>query len=92
MPLEPRALRPRLQTAKVIHQVPDFRRGKPLGIAFHIGRGAFRDRRKDLLLQRSGLLVLRFLADDVIERLEVVSETILDNIAYRRHSAEEHGS
>lgn len=35
-----------------------------------------RDRRKDLALQRGGFLVLRFLADDVVVRLETVLATI----------------
>lgn len=35
-----------------------------------------RDRRKDLLLQKAGYLVLRFLAEDVIERIDIVLETI----------------
>lgn len=36
-----------------------------------------RDRRKDLLLQQHGYLVLRFLADDVGKRLDAVIDTIL---------------
>jgi very-short-patch-repair endonuclease len=35
-----------------------------------------RDRRKDLELQKSGYLVVRFLADDVVARLETVLDTI----------------
>jgi len=35
-----------------------------------------RDRRKDLELQKSGYLVVRILADDVVARLETVLETI----------------
>ena len=37
-----------------------------------------RDRRKDLLLQNAGYLVLRFLAEDVVERIDTVIETILN--------------
>jgi very-short-patch-repair endonuclease len=36
-----------------------------------------RDRRKDLLLQENGYFVLRFLAEDVGKRLDVVLDTIL---------------
>lgn len=36
-----------------------------------------RDRRKDLLLQENGYIVLRFLAEDVGKRLDVVLDTIL---------------
>lgn len=35
------------------------------------------DRRKDLLLQEHGYMVLRFLAEDVSKRLDVVLDTIL---------------
>lgn len=35
-----------------------------------------RDRRKDLLLQEAGYLVVRFLAEDVIERLDAVMDTL----------------
>jgi hypothetical protein len=43
-----------------------------------------RDRRKDVELQRQGYLVLRFLADDVVARLEEILETILNAITFRR--------
>ena len=43
-----------------------------------------RDRRKDLELQRQGFLVLRFLADDVVERLEEILATIRDAVTHRR--------
>ena len=36
-----------------------------------------RDRRKDLLLQKAGYLVLRFLAEDVVEKADAVLGTIL---------------
>jgi very-short-patch-repair endonuclease len=49
-----------------------------------------RDRRKDWQLQRHGYLVLRFLADDVVERLEEILNTILAAIEFRRqHSHSE---
>jgi hypothetical protein len=38
--------------------------------------GFRRDRRKDVLLQQHGYLVLRFLADDVVSRLETILDTI----------------
>ncbi len=42
-----------------------------------------RDRRKDMLLQENGYLVLRFLADDVGKRLDAVLNAILRAIAHR---------
>ncbi len=42
-----------------------------------------RDRRKDLLLQENGYLVLRFLADDLGKRLDAVLDTILRALAHR---------
>ena len=44
-----------------------------------------RDRRKDLELQKRGYLVLRILADDVVERLEELLETAQSAVAYCRH-------
>ena len=44
--------------------------------------GYRRDRQKDLLLQRQGFLVLRFLADDVVSGLETILETILTSLAW----------
>ncbi|MCP3098065.1 endonuclease domain-containing protein [Myxococcus sp. K15C18031901] len=46
-----------------------------------------RDRRKDLDLQRAGYWVARFLADDVVARLEVIRETVESMIAARRREA-----
>ena len=46
-----------------------------------------RDRRKDALLQRQGFLVLRFLAADVVERLEEILEEIRRTVAFRRATA-----
>ena len=43
-----------------------------------------RDRRKDWLLQRHGCVVLRFLATDVLERLEEILATVLEAVAWRR--------
>jgi very-short-patch-repair endonuclease len=45
-----------------------------------------RDRRKDLALQQHGYLVLRFLADDVVGRLEEIRDTILRAVALRREA------
>jgi len=45
--------------------------------------GYRRDRRKDLLLQQHGFLVLRFLADDVVARLEKILDTILASLQWR---------
>jgi hypothetical protein len=42
-----------------------------------------RDRRKDVELQRRGYLVLRFLAEDVVVRLEEILDTILTAMAFR---------
>ena len=43
-----------------------------------------RDRRKDALLQENGYLVLRFLAEDVGERLDEILDAILRAIENRR--------
>jgi very-short-patch-repair endonuclease len=43
-----------------------------------------RDRRKDMLLQENGYLVLRFLAEDVGKRLDDVLDAILRALANRR--------
>jgi superfamily II DNA or RNA helicase/very-short-patch-repair endonuclease len=43
-----------------------------------------RDRRKDLLLQENGYLVLRFLAEDVGKELDVVLDAILRALSHRR--------
>ncbi len=45
-----------------------------------------RDRRKDLLLQENGYLVLRFLAEDVGKRLDAVLDAILRAMAHRRQT------
>ena len=51
-----------------------------------------RDRRKDWELQRHGYLVLRFLSEDVVERLEEILDTILAAVACRRASPPERES
>src|SRR5207237_8862219 len=43
-----------------------------------------RDRRKDQLLQESGYLVLRFLADDLGKELDTVLDAILRSLSSRR--------
>ena len=43
-----------------------------------------RDRRKDLLLQHHGYLVLRFLAEDVVPELDTVLQTVLTAVGVRR--------
>ena len=43
-----------------------------------------RDRRKDVLLQENGYFVLRFLAEDVGQRLDAVLDAILRTLAHRR--------
>jgi very-short-patch-repair endonuclease len=43
-----------------------------------------RDRRKDLLLQENGYLVLRFLAGDLGKRLDTVLDTILRALAHQQ--------
>jgi len=45
-----------------------------------------RDRRKDQLLQESGYLVLRFLAEDVGKDLDLVLDAILRSLSHRRTS------
>lgn len=45
-----------------------------------------RDRRKDLLLQTQGLLVLRFLAEDVMRDPRDAVSTVVQALAYRRSS------
>jgi very-short-patch-repair endonuclease len=43
-----------------------------------------RDRRKDILLQENGYLVLRFLAEDVGKRLDEVLDAILRALSHQR--------
>ena len=42
-----------------------------------------KDRQKDVLLQQQGFLVLRFLADDVVAKLETILDTILTSLHWR---------
>jgi very-short-patch-repair endonuclease len=49
-----------------------------------LGERAYRrDRRKDQLLQESGYLVLRFLAEDVGKELDLVLDAILRSLTSR---------
>jgi hypothetical protein len=43
-----------------------------------------RDRRKDRLMQQHGYLVLRFLAQDVVERMEDVLDDVVAAVRFRR--------
>jgi very-short-patch-repair endonuclease len=54
--------------------------------AQHLGDPAAyrRDRMKDILLQEQGYRVLRFLAEDVVQRLDRVLDTVLRVIARRK--------
>jgi very-short-patch-repair endonuclease len=45
-----------------------------------------RDRRKDALLQEHGYFVLRFLAEDLSQRLDHVLDTIIAALAFRRRA------
>jgi superfamily II DNA or RNA helicase/very-short-patch-repair endonuclease len=52
----------------------------------HLAVEAYRqDRRKDYLLQESGYLVLRFLAEDLAKHLDEVLDAILRALAHRRN-------
>ena len=46
-----------------------------------------RDRRKDQLLQESGYLVLRFLAEDVGKELDTVLDGILRALGHRKSAS-----
>ncbi|OWK39168.1 hypothetical protein FRUB_06250 [Fimbriiglobus ruber] len=55
------------------------------GQHYHLTQPQYRrDRRKDWLYQQHGYLVLRFLAEDVVEDLENILTTILTAVALRR--------
>ena len=57
------------------------------GIQHLATKDAYRsDRKKDLLLQEHGYTVLRFLAEDVSKRLDVVLDAILRVLHNRSHS------
>jgi very-short-patch-repair endonuclease len=49
-----------------------------------------RDRRKDLLLQENGYIVLRFLALDVARRLDMVLDTISRALSHRKNDVGTH--
>ena len=54
------------------------------GIQHLASKDAYRrDRRKDLLLQQNGYIVLRFLAEDVSKNLDMVLDTILRILSKR---------
>ncbi len=63
------------------------------GSYFHLREPAAyrRDRKKDWEYQRRGYLVLRFLSEDVVERLEEILDTILAAVEYRRSPSQERG-
>jgi hypothetical protein len=63
------------------------------GSYFHLRDPAAyrRDRRKDWELQRRGYLVLRFLSEDVVERLEEILDTILAAVELRRSLTTDRG-
>jgi hypothetical protein len=48
-----------------------------------------RDRRKDLEMQKLGIVVLRFLSDDVVSQLEPILATIDETIAFQRSRREQ---
>lgn len=48
-----------------------------------------RDRRKDALLQESGIHILRFLADDLSKHLDATLDAVLRAVAHRRRSSEQ---
>lgn len=51
---------------------------------YHLNQLQYRrDRRKDWLYQQHGYLVLRFLAEDVVDDLETILNTILEAVAFR---------
>jgi hypothetical protein len=54
------------------------------GGRYHLNPEQYRrDRRKDWLYQRHGYLVLRFLAEDVVDELETILNAILEAVALR---------
>ena len=48
-----------------------------------------RDRRKDVLLQENGYIILRFLTDDVSKHLDLVLDTILRTLSHRNTSSQQ---
>jgi very-short-patch-repair endonuclease len=59
---------------------------------FHDPEAFRRDRRKDVVLQKQGYLVVRVLAEDVVERLEEVMGTIFEAVVFRRAAASDRGA
>jgi hypothetical protein len=54
---------------------------------YHLNADQYRrDRRKDWLYQRHGYLVLRFLAEDVVDDLEAILNTIVEAVSLRLSS------
>ena len=54
------------------------------GRYFHLKEDAYRrDRRKDWLYQLHGYLVVRFLAEDVVDKLDLIVQTIIEAVHYR---------
>ncbi len=50
-----------------------------------------KDRVKDLMLQKNGYMVIRFMASDVVEKLSVVLDTILETLKFRKLPAKDGG-
>ena len=48
-----------------------------------------RDRRKDVLLQENGYIILRFLTDDVSKHLDLVLDTIQRTLSHRNTSSQQ---
>ena len=57
----------------------------------HLGNAdAYRhDRRKDILLQENGYIILRFLTDHVSKHLDLVLDTILRTLSHRNTSSQQ---
>ena len=51
-----------------------------------------RDRCKDALLQENGYLVLRFLAEDVGQRLDAILDTILRALTHQQRQHASHNT
>jgi very-short-patch-repair endonuclease len=68
-----------------IHRHSDARIAVELDGEQHLAGGEAyrRDRRRDLLLQENGYLVLRFLAEDVGKRLDEVLNAIVRALSHR---------
>lgn len=63
------------------------------GAYWHLTADQYRrDRRKDWLYQRHGYLILRFLAEDVVEQLSEIVTTVTDAVALRTTPADPRGA